>query len=336
MRPMRVVRIGLYAMLVLTGVLIFDILVLVFYFDAVPDRMARSGGPNALWAEHDWVGKAHSEAEYDDLAGLLQANRITDVFFHVGPLAADGTIDPSLYPNAAALIAALERRLPDLRAQAWIGQKEKRGGGPLDLDDAAVRSTIVETAHGFLDLGFDGIHYNIEPVPSGDRSLLALLDETRPVVDAAGAVLSIAADEIEPYPGARHMLRRFMPGAHLWASDYYEAIGARTDQIAVMMYDTTIPYAWAYSAAVAWVTRLTWHNIGTETVLFIGVPTYEEATAGFDPAVENMESTLIGIARTMPSDRDSPRMFGLAIYANWTTDETEWAFWRRHWLGEPD
>jgi len=29
-------------------------------------------------------------------------------------------------------------------------------------------------------------------------------------------------------------------------------------------------------------------------------------------------------------------MFGLAIYANWTTDEAEWAFWRRHWLGEPD
>ncbi len=336
MRPMRVVRIGLYAMLVLTGVLIFDILVLVLYFDSLPDRMARSGGPNALWAEHDWVGKAHSETEYDALAQLLQTNRITDVFFHVGPLAADGTIDPSLYPNAGALIAALEARLPELRAQAWIGQREKRGGGPLDLDDPAVRTAIVATAQEFLGLGFDGIHYNIEPVASGDRSLLALLDETRPVVDAAGAVLSIAADEIEPYPGARRMLKRFVPDAQLWTSDYYEAIGARTDQIAVMMYDTTIPYAWAYSAAVAWVTRLAWHNIGTETVLFIGVPTDEEATEGFDPAAENMESALIGIARTMPSDRDSPRMFGLAIYANRTTDEAEWAFWRRHWLGEPE
>ena len=336
MRPMRVVRIGLYAMLVLTGVLVFDIVVLVIYFGSLPDRMARSGGPNALWAEHEWVGEAHTEAEYDALAGELQANRITDVFFHVGPLSADGSIDPLLYPNAATLIAELEARLPELRAQAWIGQKEKRGGGPLDLAEPAVRSAIVETARGFLELGFDGIHYNIEPVTSGNKSLLALLDETRPVVAAAGAVLSLAADEIEPYPGARRLARRFFPDAHLWSSDYYEAIAERTDQIAVMMYDTAIPYAWAYSAAVAWVTRLTWHNIGTNNVLFIGVPTSEETTAGFDPAAENIESALTGIARTMPSDRDSPRMFGLAIYADWTTDEAEWAVWRRHWLGEPD
>lgn len=336
MKPMRVVRFGLYGMLLLTGILVVDILVLVFYFDSLPDRMAHSGGPNALWAEHDWVGEPHSAAEYDALADRLQANRITDVFFHVGPLAADGTIDPSLYPNAATLIAELEARLPDLRAQAWIGQKEKLGGGPLDLADASVRGAIVETASTFLALGFDGIHYNIEPVASGNEALIALLDETRPVVNASDAILSIAADEIEPYPGARRMLKRFIPDAHLWSGDYYEAIAARTDQMAVMMYDTTLPYAWAYSTVVTWVTRLAWHNIGKDTVLFIGVPTSNEATAGFDPEAENLRSALIGIARTMPSDRDSPRMFGLALYANWTTDDAEWAFWRRHWLGEPD
>jgi len=336
MKAMRVVRFGLYGMLLLTGILIVDILVLVFYFDSLPERMARSGGPNAIWAAHDWVGETHTAAEYDALADRLQANRITDVFFHVGPLAEDGTIDPSLYPNAATLIAELESRLPELRAQAWIGQKEMLGGGPLDLADVSVRSAIVETAGDFLELGFDGIHYNIEPVASGNKALLALLDETRPVVDASGAVLSIAADEIEPYPGARRALKRFFPDAQLWSGDYYEAIAARTDQMAVMMYDTRLPYAWAYSTAVTWVTRLAWHNIGKDTVLFIGVPTYDEETAGFDPEAENLRSALIGIARTMPSDRDSPRMFGLAIYADWTTDDAEWALWRRHWLGEPD
>jgi hypothetical protein len=336
MRPMRVIRFGVYATLLLTAVLIVDILVLVFYFDSVPERMARSGGPNALWAEHEWVGEVHTDAEYDALARQLQANRITDVFFHVGPLAADGTIDPALYPNAAALIAALEIRLPDLRAQAWIGQKEKLGGGPLDIEDPAVRGAIVETARSFLELGFDGIHYNIEPVASGNRDLLALLDETRPVVDANDAVLSIAADEIEPYPGVRRMLKRFFPDAQLWSADYYQAISERTDQMAVMMYDTALPFAWAYSAVVSWITRVAWHNIRFDTVLFIGVPTYDEATAGFDPAAENLESALTGIARTMSSDHDAPETFGLAIYANWTTDEDEWAFWRRHWLGESE
>jgi hypothetical protein len=333
---MRVVRIGLYTMLALTGVLIFDILVLMVYFGAPPGEMARSSGPNAVWAEHDWVGETHSAAEYDALAHDLTANGITDVFFHVGPLSADGTIDPALHPNAAALIEALGARLPTLRAQAWIGQKEKRSGGPLDLADEAVRANIVETARGFLALGFDGIHYNIEPIARGDRRLLALLDETRPVVDAAGAVLSLATDEIEPYPGARRLIRRFFPQVKLWSSDYYEAVASRTDQLAVMMYGTAIPYSWAYAAMVAWLTRLTWHNIGTNNVLFIGVPTYEETTAGFDPAAENLTSALIGIARTMPSDRAAPRQFGLAVYARWTTDDAEWAYWRRHWLGVAD
>jgi hypothetical protein len=157
----------------------------------------------------------------------LQANRITDVFFHVGPLSADGSIDPALYPNAASLIAALEMRLPELRAQAWIGQKEKLGGGPLDLDAASVRSAIVETARGFLDLGFDGSLQH-RPVASGVKSLLALLDETRPVVDAAGAVLSRRPTRSSPI-GAR-MVRRFFPGAHLWSGDYYRAIAERTDR----------------------------------------------------------------------------------------------------------
>lgn len=336
MRPMRAVRIGFYVLLGLTGILIFDILVLMFFFGAPPGEMARSNGPNAVWAEHDWVGTAHDAAAYDALARDLAANGITDVFFHVGPLSADGTIDPALHPNAATLIAALDARLPELRAQAWIGQREVRGGGPLDLGDESVRANIVAAAERFLALGFEGIHYNIEPIASGDKRLLALLNATRPAVDAAGAVLSVAAGEIEPYPGARRLMRRFFSEAQLWSSDYYEAVAAHTDQIAVMMYDTAVPYPWAYSAIVAWLTPRIWHSIGTDNVLFMGIPTYEEESWSSDPAAENMKSALIGIARSMPNDRAAPRQFGLAVYARWTTDDVEWAYWRQHWLGRPD
>ena len=133
-------------------------------YRAAPAVMAQSAGPNAVWAAHRWVGEVQPAAAYDRLVGTLRDNRISDVFFHVGPLAADGTIDPVRYPNAGTLVAEIKRRLPGLRLQAWIGQREARGGGPLDLDDDAVRGRIVETARRFLDFGFDGIHYNFEPL----------------------------------------------------------------------------------------------------------------------------------------------------------------------------
>jgi hypothetical protein len=336
MRPKRAIRIVLYVVIGLTALLIFDIVALMLFFSRPPDDMARSSGPNAVWAEHAWVGTTHDAAAYDALARDLERNGITDVFFHVGPLGADGKIDPALYPNAEALIAALDARMPDLRAQAWIGQKEMRAGGPLDLGDAAVRANIVATASEFLAMGFDGIHYNIEPIVDGDRRLLALLDETRPIVDRTNATLSVATDEIEPFPGARRFVERLVLGAGLWSQGYYAEIAGRVDQVAVMMYDTGIPLPWAYSAVVAWSTPRIWRSIGPDTILFIGVPTYDEDRPGFNAEAENMKSALTGIERAMPRNRGAPRHFGLAIYAQWTTDEKEWAYWRLHWLGVPD
>ncbi len=307
------------------------------FYRYAPVSAAGPDTPNAIWAAHKWVGESHSEEVYDEFAGLLTRHRITDVYFHVGPLTGDGSIPQAKYPNARALIAAMRRRAPSIRLHAWIGQVERRGGGPLDLTNAGTRANIARTAGDFINLGFDGIHYNIEPVYSGDPDLLALLDETAPVTRERGKLLSMATDELAPLPGLEYVARLFFRQAGLWRAPYYRDVAARTDQVAVMMYDTAMPFDWLYGTIVAWETWRLREIVGPDTTLFMGVPTYEDEHFGFHPAAENMASGLRGVGIGQWFDgQPAGSKFGAAIYAGWTTDNEEWAVWRRDWLGERD
>lgn len=300
-----------------------------------PVSAAGPDTPNAIWSAHKWVGESHSEDVYDDFAELLARHRITDVYFHVGPLTGKGSIPQAKYTNAKPLIAAMRQRAPSVRLHAWIGQVERRGGGPLDLTDARTRANIVLTAADFIELGFDGIHYNIEPVYSGDTDLLALLDETAPVTRGRGKLLSMATDELSPLPGLEYAARLFVRQAGLWRAPYYREVAARTDQVAVMMYDTAMPFDWLYGTIVAWETWRLREIVGPDTTLFIGVPTYEDEHFGFHPAAENMTSGLRGIGIGLWFDgRPAGSNFGAAIYAGWTTNGDEWSTWRSDWLGE--
>ena len=302
-----------------------------------PVAAAGPHSPNALWTGHRWVGEAHTDQAYDELAAHLRRHRISDVYFHVGPLTGDGLIPSQKYPYAGLLIEAMRERAPEVMLHAWIGQVEKKGGGPLDISNGATRANIVATAATFVELGFDGIHYNIEPVHSGDPHILALLDDTAPVTRERGRFLSMAADELAPLPGLEYVARLFVRQAGLWRADYYREVAARTDQIAVMMYDTAIPFDWMYGPVVAWETWRLREIVGPDTTLFMGVPTYEEEHFGFHPSAENMRSGLrgIGIGLALNGSPAGPE-FGAAVYANWTTDEAEWAIWRRDWLGKTD
>ncbi|MEX2201562.1 MAG: hypothetical protein WD711_09225 [Dongiaceae bacterium] len=320
-----------------TALLLLDVIVLMIVFRGPPDDMPRGVGSNAIWIEQDWVSADRDTPNYDVFAATLDQNGITDIFLRVGPLADDGTIDPEYYADAPALLAELKQRLPTLRAQAWIGDRDLRDGGTLDLADVAVRSRIAGTAATLLSLGFDGIHYDMAAIASGNRRFLALLDLTRPLIDAARGTLSVAAEIIEPLPGFHRPIARIFPDAILWSSDYYAAIAERADQLAVRLYDTRVPLPWAYSAIVAWTTPRIWESMaGGRADLLIGVPTHQDERGGFGAGAENLVSALIGVAHAMPSGGDAPSEFGLAVHSFGTTDETDWATWRLYWLGQPD
>jgi hypothetical protein len=295
----------------------------------------RSSGVNGLWARHDWVGEAHPEADYRALAELVRQGQVSDVFFHVGPLDGDGRIPPERYGHAGELLAAFGRLAPSVRAQAYVGQKTVRAGGPLDLADANTRARIVDTAAALLALGFDGIHYDLEPIYPDEPGMLDLLERTRTLAHARGAVLSVAVEQLELIPGAQSLLGRVAPRAHYPARvtpAWLRQLADRVDQVAVMTYDTAVlPADWLVGLYFAHQAERVVELAGDRAIVFIGVPTYDEGVRF--PWAENLRSAIRGARRGFGAlDRPPAKPAGLAVFAEWTTDDQEWAHYRQAWV----
>lgn len=302
-------------------------------WELLPEAPSEPGRPAAVWAGHRWVGQLHSPREYARLADLLAEHRISDVFFHVGPLDADGTIPAARYRHAATLLHHLQAHRPGPRLQAWVGQIEARRGGPLDLSRPAVRAAIAQTGSELLELGFGGIHYDIEPILPGDVHYLDLLQRTRALTRARGAVLSVAAPAIEPVPGMQTAGRRLVGRVAFWTASYYRAVSDHVDQIAVMSYATGLPTDWLYGTFTRSQTHTVARAVGGRVTVFMGVPTYQQRAWNFHPQAENIRSGLRGIeqaAARLPSGQR--RYLGVALYADWTTSTAEWATFRTVWL----
>jgi spore germination protein YaaH len=105
------------------------------------------------------------------------------------------------------------------------------------------------TAERFLDLGFGGIHYDLEPIYPGDRSFLDLLTRTRTLTLRHGAVLSVAIEQLELVPGTQEVASRLVRNYHDLTRPYLRLIAARVDQVAVMTYDTGLPADWLYGGS---------------------------------------------------------------------------------------
>jgi hypothetical protein len=299
-----------------------------------PSPAARSSGTNALWLQHSWVGDAHSPAEYSRLAGILLANQISDAYFHAGPIEADGGIPGERHAHASELLAALRGAAPHVRLQAYIGQLLTTGGGTLDLRRPAVRARILVAARTLLDLGFDGIHYDIEPMAPTDADFLDLLQRTRELTRARGGVLSVSIQKLEPVPGSEAWANALLaPVRHpspLTTSEFLRRVADRSDQVAIMVYDTPLPSAPLIGGVYAWETAELLRLIGDRTTVFVGVPTYEE---GPHLTGENLRTAIRGARRGIDQLRVRPRRpFGLAVFAEWTTSDREWRSWQRDWL----
>ena len=286
----------------------------------------RSGGTdsNALWARHQWVGQAHTDAEYRALAALLRENRIGDVFFHAGPLEPDGSVPPGKYAYAGSLVKALRKYAPGVRAQAYLGQLR----GRLHLEDPAVRAGILRTDGAMLDAGFDGIHYDIEPIFPEDTAFLGLLDQTRAVTRPRGALLSVALEQLTTLPEAQPILRRIPGDPPRPTPSYLRAVAARVDQVAIMTYDVNLPTQSLVGRHYAWHTEQTLKLIGDQVTVFMGVPTYRpDHDWG-----EDLATALRGVRKGLDDlDRPPARPYGVGVYADWTTSPAEWARYRALW-----
>lgn len=273
---------------------------------------------NGIWLSHGWLGDApwftrqgrdpgdFAPEKLTALGRRLTRLNVRDVFPHLCPADAQGRIPGWDATRATALKAAL----PGCRIIPWIGGSAEK---TVDLADREWRRTFVASAGALLGQPWvDGIHLNIEPLPSGNLDFLALLEELRGV--ARGKVLSVAA---YPPPTLFHP----HPEVH-WDLAYTRAVAERVDQFVPMLYDTALVNRKLYTHLLAGWTRELLATVEGRKILW-GVPAYDDAGSGYHhPEVENICSAIPGIIAGINATGFTG-IPGLAIYSEWTLDENE-------------
>jgi hypothetical protein len=298
-------------------------------------------GQNAIWLEHTWAGDPHSQDDYDRLAQRLGDEQIGYVFAHVGPLNSDGTIPPDRAANAAAFVAELHQRLPHVRILAWIGQVEIAGGYPaeesIELGDSVVRHQIVQTAAQFVsEYGFDGVHYDIEPIVNNNPRFIDLLVETRTALPS-GATLSVVGQKWAPNAHVADLLHGIGRADAWWTTYYYADVAAHVDQIVPMIYNTAMPSPQLYQLAVQQETK---HILDAARSarrppqVLMGLPAYPGSNFWFHDSAENMRTGLDGVIAGLNSNHDTSAFTGVAIYRYGFITDADWTTYSQLWLGK--
>ena len=283
---------------------------------------------NAVWLEHRWLEKPHDAAEMDALFKSLEARGIAYVYPHLIPFNGAGRLPVHDRDQMRAFLAAARRSAPKMKVLPWVGGLRvgyrRQRQGTVDLDDIGQRQRIVAECRGLMDEGFDGVHVNVEPIPDGDVEFLALLRSLRTAV--GDGILSISATRPGPFA------LTFAPN-FLWSPAYYERVAAEADQLVVMAYDTALPTPSLYRRYLAYAARsMTRHleSSGRARVL-IGIPTYDGTGLMHRADVESPENALAGLVAGLRGVGGGGTFEGVALYAEWTTDDAEWATYERVW-----
>lgn len=292
---------------------------------------ARSTGHDGLWLGQAWLDGGHGgtrgPAGLTALAGRIRASGITDVYVQAGRLGAAGQLSPAQYAGAGAFLASFRAALPHVRVSAWLGGNV--GPGQLNLDDAATRRTIVASAAAVLHAGFAGISYNLVPVASGDQGLLSLLDATRALHPAA---LSVTAPKIEPLSGMELPASLILRRPAFWTTGYLAQVASRVSQVAVLSYDTGMPFPSWYSGYEARETALALGAVPPGAGLIMGVPAFAGSTLGHHGSAETVTAAIHGIRVALTSSHQRPAHVGVGLYTADTATAPDWSSYQSDWV----
>jgi hypothetical protein len=297
-----------------------------------PGHGTRTRHQDAIWLGHAWVDGRKTDADLRALAARIRGTGIRDLYVHAGPLEHDGTLPADRYPRARWLIDGTRQELPTVRVQAWLGDKlATEGPRGLRLERSASRAAVVRSAEQVLAAGFAGVHFDLEPLHSGDRRYLSLLDDLRALTRGRGVPLSVAAHQIDPLPALHSVAGGLTGHPKWWSQAFFGQVARRVDQIAVMSYDTSMPLESLYGGYVAQQTSLALEVTPESVDLLMGLPFFHEDDFGHHESAETVRAavrgTRLGLART---DHTRQR-FGVALYVDFAAEEGDWTAYRDGW-----
>ncbi len=318
----RLIRWTAIVLAVLVAVGLIAIAALRLQFTGSPAAWARSTGNDALWMGHAWVDGRRTAADVDALA--VRLGSVKDVYVHSGPFSHNGTLAPDKYPNARNFLKWWKKRLPGVRVSAWLGQRVDPGR--LDLSDPEARTRIVAGAKALVDLGFDGIHYDFEPVRDGDPAFLDVLRETREAIGTRP--LSVATQQIEPLAGLGPPARLAIGHEKYWSQGYFRQVTGLTDQVAIMTYDSWTFLPSLYGGHVTRQAEIALGIVPEDKTLLIGAPAYH------DHAGDHAESVATAAegARLALTEHGRKAKVGLAMYVDFTATDEDWREYEESWV----
>jgi hypothetical protein len=289
-------------------------------------------GRNGIWLQHGWLGDGgwfartgrdprlfRNAERIHSLSATLDAHHITDVFPHLCPCLPDGRIAPVDDVQTELFLDNIGER----RVIPWVGGVL---GKHVNLESASWRTNFAASVRDLLSRHprLAGIQINIEPLRSGNRDFLTLLDLVKDTLPR-GKILSLAA---YPPPTVWHPF----PEIH-WDQAYYGEVSRRCDQMAVMMYDTALISSKLYQNLMAgWTMDVLRWAPGPSVLL--GVPAYDDSGVGYHhPRVENLENALLGVHAGLAGFAAVPSNYqGVAVYSEWEMDDQEWACLRSRFV----
>lgn len=284
-------------------------------------------GHNAIWIGHAWVGEEKSYNEIKDLVDTLEKHEIDTVFVHTGPLNYDGNVDPEIYKYAISFLDQAKKLNNNIEYQSWLGQIRRK----INLSDKEVRINVAKLSSMLTQMiGFDGIHFDIEPVWDDDLDFIELLKDSREIMPD-NKKISVALAEFIP-----KSVINFTESIHEFENYNSEVnylnVAEYADQIVVMAYDTGLDSDWLYKSLLEeqtiWLTDLT-----QDAEIFIGIPAYEDQKESFNPDVENIFNALHGVINGLNNIRsDKDNFAGIAIYPYWEMDVHEWQDFYDIWI----
>lgn len=284
-----------------------------------------NSGANGLWLRYYWyAGKHNTAKEWDDMLERLRVNQIKYAYFHVLTTVSDGTLKLHKLENAQKITKAVHTRAPGTKAIAWIyiGSAPQNGG--VNLKKPETRTNLVKEALWLVnECGFDGVQLDYEFCFNGDKGLLLLLDETRAALKP-GQLLSVDTPMWYPF---------ILWG---WGDDYFKEVAKRCDQICVMGYDSFLywprAYAWLVAQQVVHVSTAA-NEANKNCKIIIGLPSYEDVTLAHYHKTESLANALRGLNDGL-ADKGTVRsnIEGIALFADYTTDEAEWKLYSDYWL----
>ncbi len=304
--------------------------------------------PNGIWIGPQWTYDAALDTgAVIALTDRLHVNGIGTVYAYVSALNFDNTWAGRSQEESFGSVETAVREFvrlfrltyPTARLYAWLEVPASAPGIASRLDNGVVQQRIAEfAARAVSQLGFDGVHLNIQPVADGDEGFLDVIRAVRTQI-GTDAVISVAVSPDWTPLGDEMPLPPLIEPGTVWSDEYKQNVALLADEVVVMAFNSTFNDSSAsipahYSQWMAYQVT-TYADIGAEvgTGVIIGVPAYAAALPQHDPQIENLESALAGVRLGLGQAGDNAiAIQGVAIFAEWGMGEADWTRFNILWV----